>query len=146
MHTYRKKVVAYLNLKIMAPRIISLLSLFFILSLLINPGIIKAGTGSTGSIQGKITDYNGQPLANIEVLAAEQPDNLRLSNPFPLLFPPWAAEEEVETMISDYYPYRYNDFLIYGSNRPINFALPPIHRTTSTAEGTFLLSDIPPGK
>jgi len=129
----------------MAYRIIYLISFFFILSLSINPAIIKAENGSMGSIQGTITDQNGLPLANIEILVAELPDNLRLYTPYPWLFPPWATEEEVATMISDYYPGRYNN-LLYGSNSLINPTLPPIHRTTSSADGQFLLSHIPPGK
>lgn len=137
MNTYTKKVITYLSLKIMANRIIYLFSLFLILALFINPGFIIAKTSSMGSIQGKITDHNGLPLDNIEVLVAELPENERLHTPLPYLFPPWAPKEELDTMISDYYPTRYSS---------INFTLPSIHRIISKTDGTFLLSNVPPGK
>ncbi|MGA1870783.1 MAG: putative Ig domain-containing protein [bacterium] len=144
MNRYEKKVGAYCTIKLMAHRIIYLISFFFILSLFINPGIIKAEAGSTGSIQGRITDQNGLPLGNIEIVAAEHPENMKLTTLFPFSYPPFATEEEVETMIAEYYPYRYDNYRYINS--PINFTLPPMHRTTSHNDGTFLLSDIPPGK
>ncbi|MGA1871762.1 MAG: carboxypeptidase regulatory-like domain-containing protein [bacterium] len=137
MNTYVKKVRAYRNIKVMAHRIIYLISFFFILSLFINPGIIKAENGIMGSIQGRITDQNGLPLANIEVLVAEVPESMRLYTPLAFLLPPFALEEEVDTMSADYYPYRYSS---------IDFPLPSIHRTLSKTDGTFLLSNIPRGK
>ncbi|MGA1870601.1 MAG: carboxypeptidase regulatory-like domain-containing protein [bacterium] len=130
MNTFRKKIALYFN--VVVP-----LFLILILSLCIKPSYIRAQASNMSSIQGKITDQNGLPLANIEVLVAEVLESERLYTPLPFLLPPFALEEELDTLSADYYPYRYSS---------IDFTLPSIHRTLSKTDGTFLLSDIRPGK
>ena len=92
MGTYESKNAARFCLRIIARRLGYLLVLS---SLFIQPGLARAENLPTGAIRGQIIEQDGQPLVNIQVLAAKQESSGVYATPFPYYlydFPPWVPE------------------------------------------------------
>ncbi|MEW5803420.1 MAG: carboxypeptidase regulatory-like domain-containing protein [bacterium] len=134
--------------------VLFLIAGFGMADIVCNAGLAEAAT--TGAIQGKILEQGGRPLANIQVMALKQEPYGGIPAfygglPYSDLFnyPPWTPEE-MSTPGSSFYSYGYSG-TIYGypispagASAAPDFSQP--YRTSSKADGTFLLSNLPEGR